>query len=163
MNDGEAIRLVENYSDMILKISFTYLKSVSDSEDICQDIFLKLLYHPMNFESPEHEKAWIMKTTINQCKDYLKSAYRRRILSIENVKTENVSTGIEQYSIQEHGIVLEAVMKLSRNQRLSIYLYYYEEYSIKEISEILGKTENVIASYLSRGRRKMQKLLQKYV
>ena len=65
----EAERLVQTYSDMILRLSYTYLKSTQDAEDICQTVFLKLLTGGMVFDSPEHEKAWIIRATANACKD----------------------------------------------------------------------------------------------
>ena len=70
----EAERLVQTYSDMILRLSYTYLKSTQDAEDICQTVFLKLLTGGMVFDSPEHEKAWILRTAANACKDVLRSA-----------------------------------------------------------------------------------------
>ncbi|MFQ9127293.1 MAG: RNA polymerase sigma factor [Butyricicoccaceae bacterium] len=73
----EAERLVQTYSDMILRLSYTYLKSTQDAEDICQTVFLKLLTGGMVFDSPEHEKAWILRTAANACKDALRAAHRR--------------------------------------------------------------------------------------
>lgn len=69
IDEAEAERLVEAYSDMILRLSYTYLKSTQDAEDICQTVFLKLLASGKSFDSPEHEKAWIVRTAINACKD----------------------------------------------------------------------------------------------
>ena len=74
----EAERLVQTYSDMILRLSYTYLKSTQDAEDICQTVFLKLLTGGMVFDSPEHEKAWILRTAANACKDALRAAHRLR-------------------------------------------------------------------------------------
>ena len=73
----EAERLVQTYSDMILRLSYTYLKSTQDAEDICQTVFLKLLTGGMVFDSPEHEKAWVLRTAANACKDALRAAHRR--------------------------------------------------------------------------------------
>lgn len=73
----EAERLVQTYSDMILRLSYTYLKSTQDAEDICQTVFLKLLTGGMVFDSPEHEKAWIIRATANACKDALRASHRR--------------------------------------------------------------------------------------
>lgn len=73
----EAERLVQTYSDMILRLSWTYLKSTQDAEDICQTVFLKLLTGGTVFDSPEHEKAWIIRATANACKDALRASHRR--------------------------------------------------------------------------------------
>ena len=74
----EAERLVDTYSDMILRLCYTYLKNTQDAEDICQEVFLKLLTGRMSFTSAAHEKAWILRTASNACKDLLKSAARKR-------------------------------------------------------------------------------------
>ena len=84
MDRQEAERLVNSYSDLILRLSYTYLKSVQDAEDICQTVFLKLLSVGKTFQSREHEKAWVVRTAINACKDEL-SAYRRRMVPLEDV------------------------------------------------------------------------------
>ena len=75
---ADAERLVQTYSDLILRLAYTYLKSTHDAEDICQNIFLKLLTGGQTFDSPAHEKAWIIRATANACKDSLRAAHRRK-------------------------------------------------------------------------------------
>ena len=84
---GEAERLVNDYSDLILRLSYTYLKSTEDAKDICQTVFLKLLEKPREFDSPEHERAWIIRAAVNQCKDQLKSRWRRSTVDLEAART----------------------------------------------------------------------------
>lgn len=79
---AEAERLVETYSDLILRLSYTYLKSTEDAKDICQTVFLRLLEKPRKFESPEHERAWIIRAAVNLCKDQLKSHWRRTTVDL---------------------------------------------------------------------------------
>ena len=81
--ESEARRLVDTYADLILRLSFTYLKSTQDAEDVCQTVFLKLLRSARAFESPEHEKAWIVRTTSNACKDLLRNAFRRTSVALD--------------------------------------------------------------------------------
>ena len=83
MKEAQAQRIVALYADMILRISYQYLKQTMDAEDICQTVFLKYLTAQPHFDSPEHEKAWIIRTTINACKDHVRSAYFRRTVSLE--------------------------------------------------------------------------------
>lgn len=83
MDEFQARRLVEAYADMILRISYQYLKQACDAEDICQTVFLKYLSGHCKFDSIEHEKAWIIRTTINTCKDHVKSAFFRRTVPLE--------------------------------------------------------------------------------
>ena len=132
MNEAEAKRLVDTYSDMILRVCFTYLKNTEDAKDICQNVFLKMLTGGKQFESEEHEKAWIIRVAINECKDLLKSAHKQRDVCIDEVNeafTREESTGED---------VLEMVMSLPDNYRNVIYLYYYEGYSAAEVGDITG-------------------------
>lgn len=78
MEEQEARRLVECYSDMILRLSLSYLKSRQEAEDICQNVFLKYINRNIVFQSKEHEKAWIIRTTINACKDTLKKCISQK-------------------------------------------------------------------------------------
>ncbi len=153
MEDREARRLIETYADMILRISTHYLKSSFDAEDICQTVLIKYITSKVEFDSPTHEKAWIARTTINCCKDELKSAFFRKTTILEDIEV------IKSYA--EPGLgVTEEVMKLPRNYRMSIFLYYYEGYSVKEIADILGKKETAVMAYLSRGRKKLRFALE---
>ena len=83
MDEFHARRLVDLYADTILRISYSYLKQTCDAEDICQTVFLKYLTNNCTFDSIDHEKAWIIRTTINACKDYLKSAHFRRTVALD--------------------------------------------------------------------------------
>lgn len=152
MDEFQATRLVNAYADMILRISYQYLKQTWDAEDICQGVFLKYLTQSPRFDSVEHEKAWIIRTTINTCKDYTKSAFFRRTVSLDEAPP---LAAPEEPDSQ----LLELMKSLPENQRISLYLYYYEQYTTKEIGQCLGKSEATVAQYLSRGRRKLRKLL----
>lgn len=153
MDEFQARRLVNLYADMILRISYQYLKQTCDAEDICQTVFLKYLTSGGSFDSIEHEKAWIIRTTINACKDHLKSAFFRRTVSLE----EAAYMAAPQVPDTD---ILDALKTLPEHYRISIYLYYYEEYSAREIGQILGKSESTITQYLSRGRRKLRAYLE---
>ena len=152
MDEFQARRLVDTYADMILRISYHYLKQTCDAEDICQSVFLKYLTADCRFDSIEHEKAWIIRTTINTCKDHVKSAFFRRTVPLEEAAA---ATAPEVPDTD----ILEAVKVLPRNYRISIYLYYYENYSAREIGEILARSEATVNQYLSRGRKKLKQYL----
>lgn len=77
---------LKKYSDMVRRICFLYLKNNTDVEDVFQEVFLKLLQNKTPFENEEHEKAWIIRVTINKCKDLLKSFWRRNTDSIEDIE-----------------------------------------------------------------------------
>ena len=137
---------------MILRISFMYLKQTCDAEDICQDIFLKLLSGEYTFDSPAHEKSWIIRTTINACKDHLRTAFWKRSQTIDAILEIPAPNAPESE-------LLDLVMCLPRNYRVCIYLHYYEGYQVKEIAAMYGKTENAISTYLRRGRQKLRQML----
>lgn len=141
---------VEKYSDMVLRIAYQNLKNQADSEDVVQNVFIKLIKEP-KFKDESHMKAWLIRVTINQCKDFNKMAWYR--------KTESLSDELMIPFTKEEQGVLEEVFKLSKNYRNVIYLYYFEGYSIKEIANILNKSENTISSQLSRARKVLKNIL----
>ena len=147
--EGGAERLVKTYADTILRISYMYLKQTTDAEDICQDVFVKLLSRDPSFENPEHEKAWIIRTTINLCKDHLRTGFWKRAVDLD------LAMEIPSPETPDSGL-LEQVMALPKNYRVSIYLHYYEGYPVKEIAAMLGKSENTISAWLKRGRNKLK-------
>ena len=152
LDRAEAERLVNTYSDLILRLSYTYLKNTQDAEDICQTVFLKLLTSGQVFDNPAHEKAWIIRATANACKDTMRSAFRRRTVALEVVAETPAPTAPEND-------VLEAVMALPENYREAVYLYYYECYSVREIASLLGRSESAVNAHLSRGRQKLRMTL----
>lgn len=152
LDRAEAERLVNTYSDLILRLSYTYLKNTQDAEDICQTVFLKLLTSGQTFDSPAHEKAWIIRATANACKDTMRNAFRRRTVALEVVAETPAPTALEND-------VLEAVMALPENYREAVYLYYYEGYSVREIAGLLGRSESAVNAHLRRGRQKLRTTL----
>ena len=147
----EARRAVDEYADLILRLSCTYLKSTQDGEDICQTVLLKLLTGDKAFDSPEHEKAWVIRAAINACKDELRS-FRRRTVPLE----EAAEVAAPEMPRSD---VLDAVMELPDKYREAIYLVYYEGYSAKETAALLGRSEAAVNAHLSRGRKKLRELL----
>lgn len=154
MDGAQATRLVQEYADMILRISYSYLKQTCDAEDICQTVFLKILTKDIRFDTPEHEKAYIIRATVNACKDHLKSGFFRKTVPLEAAETM-AAPQLPDLPI------LEALQALPEKYRVPIYLYYYEDYSAREIGRILGKSEGNITTCLSRGRKKLRDYLQR--
>ena len=152
MDELQARRLVDLYADMILRISYQYLKQTCDAEDICQTVVMKYLSNEPTFDSIEHEKAWFIRTAINACKDHLKSAFFRRSVPLEEADRMAAPQPPENE-------LLDALKSLPEKHRISIYLYYYEDYSAKDTGQVLGKNETTVNQYLSRGRRKLRSIL----
>lgn len=145
-SEEETNRVVEQYSDMIRRICLCHMKNDADAEDVSQKVFLKYLLFSGDFESPEHEKAWMIRVTINACRDDIKALLRRRETPLELLSEEYAEIS------DEHREVLEAVLSLPQKYRDVIYLYYYEGYSAAEMTKILHSRENTVYSLLSRGR-----------
>ena len=156
MDNDSAERFVRLYADMILRISILYLKQRQDAEDICQDVFLKLMLLDKDFESDEHEKAWIIRTTINTCKDHLRKSVFRKTVPLDEVKERDTSV------IPESDL-LEKCMKLPEKYRISLFLHYYEGYRVSEIASMMGKRPNTVSAYLSRGKKKLKSMLDREV
>ncbi len=136
-------QILNKYSKMLIKLAFTYVKNTADAEDIVQDVFVSLIKKGSGFENEEHEKAWLIRVTINNCKNQLKSSWNKRTVPL----SEEVS-----YMPEEDSGVLVMVLKLPDKYRTVIHLHYYEDYSIKEIAEILRKNPATIGTWLARGR-----------
>ena len=152
MNQNErAEYLAQTYADAILRLSYTYLNHTQDAQDICQTVFLKLLEKAPAFASPAHEKAWIIRTTANACKDSLRAAHRR------NVGLE--AAAATPAPAAPDSDVLDAVMALPRKYREAVYLHYYEGYSVREIASLLGQSESAVSAHLSRGRKSLRTTL----
>lgn len=146
-SEKEAVRAIEAYSDTVRRICMLHLKSYSDTEDIFQTVFLKYLTYRGDFQSDEHEKAWFIRVTVNACKDYLKSFFRSRTISLEELK--DVSSEVTE----SRGEVLSAVLSLPQKYKDVVYLHYYEGYTAVEIGRILKKNENTVYTLLSRAKK----------
>lgn len=147
-----AENLVSCYADAILRLSYTYLKSTADAQDVCQEVLIKLVAEDRAFESPAHEKAWVLRVTANACKDILKSAWRKRVC---------VTDTCPEIAAPEEpdGELLEAVNQLPPKYRAVIYLYYYEGYSAAEIGQILRLPTATVNTRLARGREQLKRML----
>ena len=149
----QAERLARTYADPILRLSYTYLKNTHDAQDICQTVFVKLLAEPREFESPEHERAYILRMAANACKDLLKSHWHKTTVTLDAAAAVPAPQ-------PEAGSLLEAVGRLPPPYRVVIYLYYYEGYSAKEIARLLGANPATISTRLRRGRAQLKTLLE---
>jgi RNA polymerase sigma-70 factor (ECF subfamily) len=123
-----------------------YLKNYADTEDVFQEVFIKYLQRDEAFEGAEHEKAWMIRVTINACKDTLKNYFRRNVTSIEELYTQPSTTD------DTSNEVLNAILKLDEKYCVVVYLFYFEGYSALEIAAMMKKKENTIYTWLSRGR-----------
>lgn len=141
---------INKYKNMVYRLAFTYLKNSHDADDITQEVFLKYVTLDKTFQSDEHLKSWLITVTINHCKNLLKSSWFKKTQPLD----ENI-----QFEQQKNSNLYHAVMTLSKDYRTVIYLFYYEDYSTKEIASMLGKNESTIRSHLARARKKLKNIL----
>lgn len=152
MNEQEFTRLVELYSRLVFQVAFCHVKNHADADDIMQDVFLALYTYEKGFRDAEHIKAWLIRVTVNRCKNLLRSKSYR--LSVPLEAAENVAA--EQSRTDD---LLPEIMQLKQKYRLVLYMYYYEGYSVKEIADILNEKTTAITTRLSRGRKQLKELL----
>ena len=151
--EEEAARAIERYGDTVRRLCLVHLKNPADTEDIFQNVFLKYVLSPVVFESPEHEKAWLIRVTLNACKDLVKSFFRSRTVPLEELLDQPAPL------LEEHREVLEAVLALPRKYRDAVYLHYYEGYTAAEIGKLLGKNTNTVYTLLTRAREQLRETL----
>ncbi len=151
----EIASIIEKYGDMIYRTAFVQVKTRDLADDIFQEVCMRLVRQRERIDGEEHQKAWLIRATIHCCRDYWRSAWHRKITFAEPDEDEAAP--------QEGGTggwVTQCVQDLPEKYRMVIYLYYYEQYSLKEIAQILNLNENTVASRLSRGRGKLKKMLE---
>lgn len=157
MDNGENELSVEEvlskYSDMVYRLAYARTKNKQDAEDITQEVFLKYIRSQKKFENEEHRKAWFLRVTSNTSKSVLTSAWARHYARLDEMPEESCQ-------MEEKNDVFYAVQQLPEKYRIVIQLYYYEELSIREISEILSKKESTVKSLLRRGRERVKNLLE---
>ena len=152
-SEQEVNRAIEQYADMIRRLCMIHLKNEADTEDIFQTVFLKYVLSSVSFENEEHEKAWFIRVTINACKDLLKSFFRSRTTSLEELMEQPAPLQ------PDHREVLEAVLALPKKYRDVVYLHYYEDYTAPEIGAILGRNVNTVYTLLTRSKELLRKRL----
>lgn len=150
--------LVEEYQTMLYRVAFSNLKNQADAEDAVQEAFLRYMKDEKPITNREHEKAWLIRTTIHICTDILKSSWHRKTVPLEESVAAQAQKEFLPYRVKDDR-TLEAVLKLPVHYRNPIYLFYYEDYSIQEIAGVLNEKEGTIKTRLRRGREEVKKIL----
>ncbi len=134
-------------ADTLYKIAMVYLGSPADAEDVLQDAFLKLLCRREAFQDPEHRKRWLIRVTVNLCKDRLRGFWRRRVVPFEG------QIIVQDEEKQE---IWEQVLAMPETYKAVMHLYYYEGYAVQEIAKILGLSTGAVKTRLHRGRKALR-------
>ncbi len=140
---------IEAYSDTILRIAVQNTKNYHDAEDVVQEVFIRLMNNYNGFESGEHKKAWLIRVTINLCRDINRS---RRFKGLEPSENYPCFYGDELKNCE----IIEMIRNLPENRRNAVYLFYFEGYSINEIAEITGRNAKSVGSDLHRARKQLK-------
>lgn len=143
--------IYERRIDMVYRICFTYMKDPALAEDAAQETFLRLLDSGASFQDAEHEKAWLIVAARNVCKNELRRRHRGEV-PLESV----AEPAAEQPEPDE---TLQAVLQLPEQQKIAIYLHYYEGYSAVQIGKLLRRPANTVRSDLRRGREALRRAL----
>ena len=152
-SEQQANRAIERYGDTVQRICRLHLKNAADTEDIFQTVFLKYVLSREEFESEEHERAWIIRVAINACKDHLRHLLRGRTIPLE--EAGEMAAPVPE----DHSEVLQAVQSLPKKYRDVVYLFYYEQYTAVEIGKILSKPPNTIYTRLARAKELLKQQL----
>lgn len=154
--------LMRMYGNDVLRTAYMYVKDLHTAEDIFQEVFLKVNMHFVDFRNESAIKTWILKITINTCKDFLKSAWSQHVDPVEDFQTNQiVEDGYSRVEKQEQKqTIKEAIMSLPDKYKDVILCVYYQEMSIEETSKILHCAEGTIKSRLNRARQKIKTYLE---
>lgn len=143
--------IVEQHFDTVYRLALSQTKNKADAEDITQDVFLRFVQNSKPFSSPQHIKAWLIRVTVNRCHSLFTSSWHKR--------TEALSEEIP-FNSPEKSDVYYAVLDLPQKYRTVIHLFYYEDMSVAEISEILKRNESTVKSQLHRARELLKSKLK---
>ncbi len=149
-------RVVETYSDMVYRLAYAQTRSRQDADDVYQEVFLRYLRRRPIFDSPEHQKAWLIRVTLNCCKKLWASPWRRRTVPLEEMR-EASPQGWEQPFYPELARALE---QLPAHYRAVIHLFYYEDMSVEQISRTLDRKPSTVRTQLTRARQRLRELLK---
>ena len=149
---GRAVReLYEEYSQTLYRIAFTYMKNRYDAEDALQETFLRLIRGRVAFVDAQHEKAWLIRTVSNVCRDMLKAKSRHHL----DLDAQTQLAAPEP----EANALLAAILALPGKYKTAVYLHYYEGYAVSEIADMLRQSPNTVKTWLFRARKALKESL----
>ena len=153
---ADELEVINRYSDMVYRMAFSLLKNRYDAEDIHQEVFIRYLRKKPEFENRQHERAWFLQVTVNLCRNFWKTAWRQRVVSLGEEELESGAGDGPEETADE---IVSVVKKLPRKYRAVIHLFYYEELSTEEIARVLNRKPSTVRAQLTRARSKLKELL----
>ena len=149
--------LYEKYATDVLRVCYFYLGDRQKAEDVCQDVFVRLMVNAPQLEEGR-EKAWLLKVALNRCRDLWRGSWVKRVV-LGSPVFELIPAPDDTERREDQEIVLKALHALPPAFREVILLHYYQNYGISEISKMMDLPEGTISSRLSRGRKKLETIL----
>ncbi|MBQ8798768.1 MAG: sigma-70 family RNA polymerase sigma factor [Lachnospiraceae bacterium] len=156
--------LMRTYGNDVLRMAYSYVKDYDTAEDIFQEVFIKVNAKLSEFRGESSVKTWLLRITVNACKDYLKSAYNRKVTMFSEKEEENIPAADMAEKIerkQDGEKVREALLLLPEKYREVLVCLYFEERSVAETAKVLGLSEGTVKSRLSRAREKFRVILER--
>lgn len=167
MTETALEQLIGRHADMVYRLAYTYVGNRADAEDLVQTVFLKAFANDPSFTDAEHEKAWLIRVTANAGKDALRARKRRAVpVALDERAADAGAAALPEVSgpvtsaYEAPGPVTEAVLALPPAYREVVFLYYYEDYSTREIAALTDSSEVAVRARLSRARKKMRAALE---
>lgn len=154
MTDDTFERLARAYGDTVFRVAYHALGNRMDAEDVVQGVLLKLYRADKPFAGDDHAKHWLLRVTVNDCRKLLRAPWRGRTLPLEDFDGPVTPP-------EDHSDVLSAVMALPLKYRMCVYLYYYEECSVREVAQALHAKESTVQTWLQRARQLLKRALDK--
>ncbi|MDD3212633.1 MAG: RNA polymerase sigma factor [Eubacteriales bacterium] len=149
--------LYEKYATDVLRVCYFYLGDRQKAEDVCQDVFVRLMVNTPELEEG-HEKAWLLKVALNRCRDLWRGSWARRVV-LGSPTFDLIPAPDDTAKREDEEAMMVAIHRLPAVFREVILLHYYQNFGISEISQITGLPEGTISSRLSRGRKKLEAIL----
>ncbi len=153
MEQSEFLAAAEKYKDMLFRIALNYFGNTYDADDMVQDVLVKLYINRKPFESEEHLRAWLIRVTVNTCKNTLRMPWRKKQVALEEL---SATLSFEQ---PEQSELFQSVMSLPEKHRMVLYLFYYEDLTVKQIAGVLKLSETAVTTRLNRSRNLLKKNL----
>ena len=145
MTDAAFEAAMERYADMVFRLAYSWLKNRADAEDVMQETLLKLYAQPP-FDTPEHERYWVVRVAVNECGHLLRSPWRRRTGPLEEAEEAAA------FDTPAQSELFREVMALPPKYRAAVYLHYYEGYSVREVAAAMGAKSSTVQTWLMRAR-----------
>ena len=154
MDEKGYIALTQQHMAALYRTAYSIVGNKADAEDVAQNTFIKLWERQEPFEDLEHARKWLIRVAVNECHSLWHAPWRKRISYLEELATE------PSFSMRERSDLYYAVKELPVKYRQVVHLYYFEEYSVKEIAEIMKLSETAVQTRLQRARQKLKETLK---